>query len=45
MSARIDLGRCRVDLKAIDVKGPKRTILIEGHAGLNALQRLFGHEK
>ena len=45
MSACIDFGRGCVDQWAIDVKDPKGTILIEGRAGLNSSQRIFGHEK
>lgn len=45
MSPCIDFGRGCVDQRAIDVKGPQGIILIEGHAGLNSSQRIFGHEK
>jgi hypothetical protein len=45
MSARINCGRRCVDQSAIDVKDPQGITLIEGHAGLNSSQRIFGHEK
>lgn len=45
MSTCVDFGRGCVDQWAIDVKDPQGTILIEGHAGLNSSQRIFGHEK
>jgi hypothetical protein len=45
MTACVNFGRSRVDQWAIDVKDAEGTILINGGAGLNSPQRIFGHEK
>jgi len=45
MSARINRGRRCMNQWAIEVKDPQGITLIEGHAGLNSSQRIFGHEK
>lgn len=45
MRACIDFDRGCVDQRAVYVKGPQGAILIQGDAGLNLSQRIFGHKK
>ena len=45
MAPCVDLGGGCVDQRTIVVESPKRAVVIDGEAGLNALQRILEAER